>query len=179
MWNTIFEYEFARMPGADSDEIASFIETWNRSLTEQEMKEIRDRQRNPFHKNSPFYSQYKPLEPSGWSFPQLDFPQSYLDFLSFSNGGEFQNGERYFQFFSTRTLREMNLAYEFAEYMPGSVSFAMNGSGNHYIFDMRKPQEGGEYPILVAHSGNLDYEGCTLAADSFNRLCTERGEIQL
>ncbi len=55
MWNTIFEYEFARMPGADSDEIASFIETWNRSLTEQEMKEIRDRQRNPFHKNSPFY----------------------------------------------------------------------------------------------------------------------------
>lgn len=30
----------------------------------------------------------------------------------------------------------MNLAYEFAEYMPGSVSFAMDGSGNHYIFDM-------------------------------------------
>lgn len=177
MWSSTFEQEFSRLPGATSDEISSFVQTWNGQLTEQEMQEIRDRQRNPFPKTSPFYSQYKPLEPSPWLFPQRDFPQSYLDFLSFANGGEFQNGERYFQFFGTVGLREMNLAYEFAEYMPGSVSFAMDGSGNHYIFDMRKPQVKGEYPILYAHSGNLDYDECRLVAGSFNELCSERREL--
>lgn len=47
-------------------------------------------------------------------------------------------GRGSFSFFGTSDFREMNLAYEFAEYMPGSVSFAMDGSSNHYIFDMRE-----------------------------------------
>ncbi|ASA21256.1 SMI1/KNR4 family protein [Paenibacillus donghaensis] len=111
MWSSTFEQEFSRLPGATSDEIASFVKTWNGQLTEQEMQEIRDSQRNPFPQTSPFYSQYKPLEPSTWLFPQRDFPQSYLNFLSFANGGEFQNGERYFQFFGTVDLREMNRGF--------------------------------------------------------------------
>ncbi|GAB1156374.1 hypothetical protein YWY31_23990 [Paenibacillus illinoisensis] len=63
-------------------------------------------------------------------------PDSHAHLLTYSNGGEFQHGERIFQFLGTSDFREMNLAYEFAEYMPGSVSFAMDGSGNHYIIDM-------------------------------------------
>ena len=50
----------------------------------------------------------------------------------------------------------MNLAYELPEYMPNAVSFAMDGSGNHYMFDMREEPINGEYPILFAHSGAWD-----------------------
>lgn len=69
--------------------------------------------------------------------------------MRYSNGGEFQNGERYFQFFNTEDLREMNLAYELPEYMPGAVSFAMDGCGNHYMFDMREEKRNNEYPVLL------------------------------
>lgn len=95
---------------------------------------------------------------------------SYLDLLKYSNGGEFQQGERYFQFFHNGDLREMNLAYELPEYMPNAVSFAMDGSGNHYMFDMREESGDGEYPILFAHSGNLGYEDCERVADSLPAL---------
>lgn len=73
----------------------------------------------------------------------------------------------------------MNLAYEFAEYMPGPFSFAMDGSGNHYIFDMRELSRNGEYPILVAHSGNLGYEDCVHVGNSLPELCMGTDEIEL
>lgn len=72
----------------------------------------------------------------------------------------------------------MNLAYEFAEYMPGSVSFAMDGSGNHYIFDMRETWRSGEYPLLFADSGDLGYEDCVHVADSLPELRRGTEEIE-
>lgn len=71
----------------------------------------------------------------------------------------------------------MNLAYESLEYMPNAVSFAMDGSGNHYMFDMREEPTNGEYPILFAHSGGLGYEECEQVANSLPALCTEKWEL--
>lgn len=82
-----------------------------------------------------------------------------------------QTGDRYFQFFDVKEFREYNLAYEFPEYMKHCVSLGMDGCGYHYIFDMREEMKNGEYPILVAHSGYLDYVGSVRVAESFQGLC--------
>lgn len=177
MWNIDFEHQYDKRSGATEEQMARFVEEWNAELSAAEMEDIKGRQVNPFHKTSPFYDQYTPIDPAGWKLPQRSFPASYLDLLKYSNGGEFQQGERLFQFFGTDDLREMNLAYELPEYMPNAVSFAMDGSGNHYMFDMREEPTNGEYPILFAHSGSLGYEECEQVANSLPALCTEKWEL--
>ncbi|WP_139999276.1 SMI1/KNR4 family protein [Paenibacillus paridis] len=171
-WTIRFESNYECSEGIAEEELLRFLHTWNIALTDPEKKEINNRQRNPFPLSDPLYPKYIPIDPADWSFPQKKLPESYLAFLRYAHGGEFGNGERYFQFFSTADLREMNLAYEIPEYMPDAVSFAMDGSGNHYLWDMRGDMKNGEYPILVAHSGNLGFEDCKQIADTFVELCT-------
>ncbi|MFF2885908.1 SMI1/KNR4 family protein [Paenibacillus sp. NPDC057967] len=179
MWDQIFEREWAKFPGAIREEWHALQTKWNEPLSEQELREIRERQVNPFPVSSPYYALYKPLVPETWTFPKRALPESYGELLQYSNGGEFQTGDRHFQFFGTSDFRAMNLAYEFPAYMPGTVSFAMDGSGHHYIFDMRAEPRNGEYPILVAHSGNLGFEDCICVADSLQELCRGTEEISL
>ncbi|UQZ34937.1 SMI1/KNR4 family protein [Paenibacillus sp. PK3_47] len=171
-WNNVFSTCYQKQPGLPAQELQCFTESWHLPLSEAEKQEITGRQRNPFPAAHPLHAQYTPFDPGLWSIPQKGLPPSYLDFLRYSDGGEFGNGGRYFQFFSAGELRSMLLAYEFPEYMPGAVPFAMDGSGNHYIWDMRgygdKDQE---YPILVSHSGSLGYEDSIVVARSFPELC--------
>ncbi|WP_028549441.1 SMI1/KNR4 family protein [Paenibacillus sp. UNC451MF] len=174
MWNNLFETEYVKGQEVTPEEIQQFLTTWNEKLSEAEVDEIVSRQSNPFPVSHELHSQYQPFDPTLWVIPQKQLPASYIEFLKYSNGGEFQNGERYFQFFSTNQFREYNLAYELPEYMEAAVSFAMDGCGNHYLFDMREDMKHNEYPILVAHSGYLDYEGCVQVANSFLELCTGR-----
>lgn len=171
MWDSMFETEYTKWPGATPDEIHQLCTTWNVALSETEIAEIVSRQRNPFPVSHELHSQYQPFDPALWVMPQKQLPESYIAFLKYANGGEFQNGDRYFQFFSTRQFREYNLAYELPEYMKLAVSLGMDGCGNHYLLDMRGEMKNGEYPILAAHSGYLDYEGCAHVANSFMELC--------
>ncbi|WP_018754324.1 SMI1/KNR4 family protein [Paenibacillus terrigena] len=170
-WNTVFEKEYMKEEGLPENELQHFLSTWNMQMAGQEIAEIVERQRNPFPVTDPLHRQYTPFDPSRWTIPQMKLPDSYLQFLRYSNGGEFGNGDRYFQFFGAAEFREMNLAYELPEYMQGAVSFGMDGCGNHYVFDMRADMRDGEYPILAAHSGNLGYEDSKKVADSFAELC--------
>ncbi|MFD0621277.1 SMI1/KNR4 family protein [Paenibacillus sp. GCM10027629] len=170
-WNTVFEKEYMKEEGLSENDLQRFLSTWNMPMTEEEIAEIVERQRNPFPVTDPLHRQYTPFDPSRWTIPQMKLPDSYLQFLRYSNGGEFGNGDRYFQFFGAAEFREMNLAYELPEYMQGAVSFGMDGCGNHYVFDMRNDMRDGEYPILAAHSGNLGYEDSKKVADSFAELC--------
>jgi hypothetical protein len=166
MWVNVFEDVFEKNQGAGHDEVTDFLKTWNVQLSELEIQEMKSRQVQ--------YNQYITFDPYLWDFPQRQLPCSYIEFIQYSNGGEFQTGDRYFQYFSIKEFREYNLAYEFPEYMKFAVSFGMDGCGNHYIFDMREEMKNNEYPILVAHSGYLDYEGSVKVADSFLELCKGR-----
>lgn len=170
-WEAVFEVCYRRQPGLRDEELRLFAESWHKELTDEEIAEIRAKQRNPFPVSSPLHAQYRPFDPAGWSIPAKPLPAMYLDLLRYSNGGEFTNGERDFQFFETAEFRPMLLAYEFPEYMPGAVSFAMDGSGNHYVWDMREDREEREYPILVVNSGNLGYDDAVKIADTFIELC--------
>ncbi|GGG88746.1 SMI1/KNR4 family protein [Paenibacillus radicis (ex Gao et al. 2016)] len=170
-WDTLFDKKYEMLPGLENAELEQFQNSWHKPMNDLEIQEIVSRQRNPFPVNDPLYGRYTPFDPSLWSIPQKALPASYLEFLRYSNGGEFGNGDRHFQFFSAEELRSMMLAYEFPEYMPDAVPFAMDGCGNHYVWDMRSDRDDGEYPILVASSGNLGYEDCIQIADSFVELC--------
>lgn len=127
MWQITFEQEFDKRPPANQEEIELFQKTWNVPLSQTEVKEITAMHKKLFPADDPRYRHYVPMDPAKWSFPQKVLPPSYLQFLQYSNGGEFSQGDRYFQFFSTDDHREMNVAYEFPEYMPGVSSFAMDG----------------------------------------------------
>lgn len=170
-WATTFDMCYRTSSGITDLELQSFIDSWNLPLSEQELAEIKKQQRNPFHATNPMYELYTPIDPSKWTIPNKRLPAAYIAFLQYSNGGEFGQGERYFQFFNSDELRAMMLAYEFPEYMPGSVPFAMDGCGHHYIWDMREDPARDEYPILVSHSGNLGYDDAMLVATSFVELC--------
>ncbi|MDK8180314.1 SMI1/KNR4 family protein [Paenibacillus sp. UMB4589-SE434] len=170
-WKSVFEVRYQELPGVTEQELEHVLDNWNKPLSKDEIIEISGRQRNPFPKSDPMHHLFQPFDPSKWSIPRKRLPATYLDLLRYSNGGEFANGERHFQFFSADELRVMLLAYEFPQYMPGAVSFAMDGCGHHYAWDMRSDQEQTEYPILVTHSGNLGYEDAVHIAGTFIELC--------
>ncbi|TVX93401.1 SMI1/KNR4 family protein [Paenibacillus agilis] len=170
-WKAVFEVCYEKCPEATEQELDMLINDWHRPLSEHEIKEIVERQRNPFPVSDPLHKQYQPFDPAKWIIPNKRLPATYVELLRYSNGGEFGNGERYFQFFSTAEFRAMMLAYEFPEYMPGAVPFAMDGCGHHYAWDMRSNKDQDEYPILVSHSGNLGYEDAVHIAETFIELC--------
>ncbi|WP_028595009.1 SMI1/KNR4 family protein [Paenibacillus assamensis] len=171
VWQAIFERCYHKCPELSEQQLERFIHTWNQPLSEHEIQEIIERQRNPFPVTDPLHKRYQPFHPTKWNIPNKRLPTAYIELLRYSNGGEFSNGERHFQFFSADELRSMMLAYEFPEYMPGAVPFAMDGCGHHYAWDMRTDKHQDEYPILVTHSGNLGYEDAVPIAETFMELC--------
>lgn len=170
-WASVFEHIYSKNKGAGKQELKDFLSKWNTPLSPDEIAEVNQNQINPFPRNDPLYQQYKPFDPGVWSFPQRELPPDYIRFLQEMNGGEMGSGERHFQFFSTESFREYNVAYQLAEYMPGVVTFGMDGCGNHYVFDMRNDMEHCEYPILAVQSGNLGFDDCVQVAASFQELC--------
>ena len=110
-------------------------------------------------------------------------PASYLSFLGWSNGGEFRNGERWFQFFQalhpSQGVHAMQLAYGVPRYMPGALPFAFNGGGAFYLFDTRFGLAADEYPVVIARAGNLGWapDECFPVAPSF--LAAGQGTVPL
>jgi hypothetical protein len=99
----------------------------------------------------------------------VELPSAYIEFLKFCNTGiTTVKGEREIQFFTTEDLVEMNLAYEINKYMPGAISIAMDGCGNHIIIDVRNAENEQLYSI---HSGDLDWNEIEFIADNFICLC--------
>jgi hypothetical protein len=168
-WEKVFE-EATPEAGASAAEIAEFAASVFAPLSDEEVSEIVGRQLNPFPRRDPLYKKWKPTDPRRWRLPARNMPRSFLGWLRWSNGGLFRNGKREFGLFDAlgpkTGVRAMLLAYEFPEYMPGGLPFALNGGGTFYVFDMRKPTVGGEYPIYAARAGNLGFrrgEGARVA----------------
>lgn len=172
-WPNAFDEQYPAA-GASQEELEWFVEDVRRPLVLGEAEEITRRQGNPFGREDPLYSHYRPCDPSAWIIPSTPLPLSYLSFLSWSNGGEFRTGARWFQFFSTREVREHLLAYHLPEYMPGVLPFAMDGGSLFYMFDMRRGPVSGEYPVLVAAGGNLGYDDARAIAGTFIDACVGR-----
>ncbi len=146
--------------GADEGEINRFLADLRRPVSAGELDDLREAWQK---------MRIAPLDAKTWRFPERSLPAAYLEFLRWSNGGAagFTNGQREFGFLTTRNLREYMVAYEFPEYMPDALPFAMNGGGWFYVFDMRQDPRDGEYPVLFTHSGELSYDEAYPLGDSF------------
>ena len=112
-----------------------------------------------------------PFDPSAWKLPKPHLPESYLNFLRFSNGGYFAGTSRDLDpLFAANQVREYMLAYSIPRWMPLSCPIGFDGGGTFYLLDMRDTSSAGEYPILFSHAGNLGYEDAVVLADSFASL---------
>jgi hypothetical protein len=180
-WRTVLDEIYQQEAGLSEDDLKTFVSSVTRPLSESEVRELQAKQVNPFRASDPLHKLWKPFDIAAWTLPQRELPQRYLEFLRFANGAECRTGERAFGFFSALgDVRAMILAYEFPEYMPGTLPFALNGGGVFYIFDMREPAVQGEYPVLCAHAGNLGLEpDCFVkVADSFLEICQGRINVE-
>ena len=96
------------------------------------------------------------------------FPKLYIDFLKlYSRGLTTFRGKRELQFFSLEELVQTNIDYGIFKWLKGAVSIAMDGSGNHLIFDMRKGVNENIYGIS---SGDLDWQEIKWIANDLHEL---------
>ncbi|WP_395745187.1 SMI1/KNR4 family protein [Prosthecobacter sp.] len=176
-WPSIFEERYPS-PGAGARELSKFVRTFGAALSSKELHEIKSGQSNPFPPTDPLYASYSPFDPRDWKLPAGALPADYLNFLAWSNGGEFRTGSRWFQFMPAidpmHGVRAMLLAYHIPQYMPLALPFAMDGGGGIYLFDMRDPA--GEPPIVWAHAGSLGWrpDEHVQLGGSFLAACTDK-----
>ena len=105
------------------------------------------------------------------------WPGSWLSLLSWSNGGDFINGERCFQdMFSVAQVREYTTLYGIPNYLPDAIPFAMDGGAGIYFFDARQPPDAGEYPVVFCHSSEVGggWEAVTPLNRSFLSCCQSK-----
>lgn len=181
-WASVFSMAHPR-PGATGAVLEEFVAEVARPMSAAEVRERTDAQRNPFPKGDRLYSAWQPFDPAAWVIPHRPLPAAYLSLLRWSDGGEYGNGERWFQFFpclgARHGVRAMMLAYELPQYMPGAVPIAFNGGGTFYLLDLRLPAVAGEYPIVCAHAGYLGWESRAqcVVADTLEAAC--RGTVNV
>lgn len=172
-WAAVFD-ESHPVDGASHELIDEFLASVVQPLSGQEINAIVEAQRNPFPATDPLHNRWTPIDPTNWSMPSGDLPQDYIDFLQWSNGGEFMTGSRRFQFLPATDqghgVRATLLGYMVPEYLPGLLPFAFDGGGTLYLFDMREPLVDGNYPIAVSHAGDLGFPAITIA-ESFVAAC--------
>ena len=153
-------------PASDAD-IAAFVETIFAPLTSCEIKElISDHKQivGDGHFDPPF-------DPVAWLLPNRKLPDSYLNFLRYSNGGFFAGANRDFDpLFSTHEVRDYMLGYGIPHWMPLSCPIGFNGGGTFYLLDMRDDSRTNDYPVLFTHAGNLGYDDAVILANSFAEL---------
>ena len=72
----------------------------------------------------------------------IKLPTEYVQFLEASDGGEGFLGEAYLILWRIGELKEMNKAYQVAEYAPGLLLFGSDGGGEAFAFDLRSGKSG-------------------------------------
>ena len=147
--------------------LTKFRDEWNLPLSETELTNLKKSDIKPSYWDDKAYGEWKPKDFEKWNFPQSDFPIKFYELIENYAGCSFLKGEREFSVFGPQELREMNIAYEFPEYIKDAVSFGLDGSGNHIVFDMRSENNHSEFKVYGVHSGYLDWEGAKLIANNF------------
>ena len=94
-------------------------------------------------------------------FPFCELPDTYIELLKESNGGDFTTGNREYQLFSAEETLQAYQSYNFSVYMPFSFPFAMDGCGNFYIFNLREKDD----CVYAVSAGDLEWEECYKIAD--------------
>lgn len=95
-------------------------------------------------------------------FPVCELPDTYIELLNESNGGDFTIGNREYQLFSAEETLQAYQSYNFPVYMPFAFPFAMDGCGNFYIFNLREKDD----CIYAVSSSDLEWDECHKIANN-------------
>lgn len=176
-WKNTFDEIYGANKILSQETIHAFLKNWNIPLTEDELRYLKNNDQKPSFWNDERYGIWKPKEFENWTFPQNDFPESFIELITEYSGCGFLKGDREFSIFGPNELRQMNIDYELPQYLNGAVSIGLDGAGNHIIFDMRLNNPNNEYKIYGVHSGNLDWDGAKLIANTFIQFVNETKNI--
>ena len=95
-------------------------------------------------------------------FPVCELPDTYIELLKESNGGDFTTGNREYQLFSAEETLQAYQSYNFSVYMSFAFPFAMDGCGNFYIFNLREKDD----CIYAVSSSDLEWDECHKIANN-------------
>ena len=92
----------------------------------------------------------------------IAFPEDYLEFLKWSNGGEGYVGENYISFWKVEDLAALNAEYQIQKYLSEKfLGIGTDGGGICYGFYLEKKCAFFKCPL-----GDLDTNGITIVANS-------------
>ena len=92
----------------------------------------------------------------------IAFPEDYLEFLKWSNGGEGYIGKNYVSLWKVEDLEVLNREYQIQTYLlKGYLGIGTDGGGICYGFCLEK-----EFAIFKCPLGDLDTNGITIVANS-------------
>ena len=96
----------------------------------------------------------------------LEFPEEYLAFLAYSNGGGGELGVNpgWFQLWPAEEVVDLNQGYEVEMNIPGFFGFGSNGGGELLAFDAR---QGRPWPIVMVPFIPMRVEEAIVIADDF------------
>lgn len=96
----------------------------------------------------------------------VDLPESYIQFLKFSNGGEGELGVSpgWFALWPAEEVLELNKGFGVQKWLPNFFGFGSNGSGELLAFDTRKTRP---WSIYAVPFDVLEEEAALVVADSF------------
>jgi len=85
----------------------------------------------------------------------VDLPESYLEFLEFSNSGEWDLELQPFVFVSdsAETVTSSIANREYEEFFPGFIMIGSNGAGEYISFDTRQDRP---WPVVAIDKTNTD-----------------------
>ena len=90
------------------------------------------------------------------------FPEDYLEFLKWSNGGEGYIGENYISFWKVEDLAALNAEYQIQKYLSEKfLCIGTDGGGICYGFYLEK-----QFAIFKCPLGDLDIKEITIVANS-------------
>ena len=120
---------------------------------------------------------YKGLRKAGWNSNKganlndigiaqkqlhIAFPEDYLEFLKWSNGGEGYIGENYISFWKVEDLAALNAEYQIQKYLSEKfLGIGADGGGICYGFCLEK-----QFAIFKCPLGDLDINEITIVANS-------------
>ncbi len=92
----------------------------------------------------------------------IAFPDDYLEFLKWSNGGEGCIGENYISFWKVEDLAALNAEYQIQKYLSEKfLGIGTDGGGICYGFCLGKG-----FAIFKCSLGDLDIKEITIVANS-------------
>jgi hypothetical protein len=98
----------------------------------------------------------------------VDFPDDYVEFITYTNGAEGSIGENYLVLWAINEIIELNEGYSVNEFAKGLVLFGSDGGDTAFAFDSRT----NEMQIVAVPFIGMDLNEVTTCSNTFNGFLT-------